>query len=170
MTIMKVIFLDVDEVLVTHRCKGIGPRSGYNGSHGKKYHFDQESVKWLNYLVARSGAKVVVSSVWRIGATVEELNNLFKFQGLELEVIGKTPKFNESSCRGREIKDWLEKNGANVTKYVIIDDDAIADCIQDHPNNCVDTSFTFGLTRRKMEDALKILGCIKPRGGHKQNK
>lgn len=88
-------------------------------------------VVWLNELCIDTDSKVVVSSTWRKGKTVEELQEILNYCGATFEVIAKTGE-SESRVRGVEIAEWIE---ANVEKllgikyydfcnYVIIDDDS----------------------------------------------
>jgi hypothetical protein len=77
-------------------------------------------------------AVVVISSTWRLGKTVEELQEIFDYVGGTFKIIGKTDS-SDLRVRGPEIKKWLEKNINEEThgcmyfdfyKYVIIDDDS----------------------------------------------
>jgi len=90
----KIIFLDIDGVMATefkevesdNRCK-----------------FEGHAVKMLNLLISRSNAKIVISSTWRHGQTVEDLQNIFKLRGFKHPevIIDKTPNIREHDyiCR-----------------------------------------------------------------------
>jgi hypothetical protein len=143
---MKIIFLDVDGVLnyqlmwaekrQADRYKEL-PKDAPKGTHD----ICPDKIGLLNMMIADTGAKVVISSSWRMGRTVEDLRELFEWCGFEGEIIGKTPRlwFNHdqeedyrstSVPRGCEIKSWLENNkgilGEKMSKlkYVIFDDDS----------------------------------------------
>jgi hypothetical protein len=65
---------------------------------------------------------VVVSSTWRHGKTVAELQAMLEAQGFAGCVLDKTPTEIEGASRGEEIAAWLA--GQAVSGYVIIDDHA----------------------------------------------
>ncbi len=86
---------------------------------------------WLSELCAELGVKVVISSTWRMGKTVEELQEILTHCGATFEIIGKTDRLNFE--RGIEISKWLRDNIKPDThgchyydfySYVIIDDDS----------------------------------------------
>lgn len=85
-----------------------------------------ELVEIVNGLAEIPDIKIVVSSVWRMGETVESMNNIFTSLGIKLECIGLTP--TGGYCRGEEIEKWIKENIGNdywkYKRYVIIDDDS----------------------------------------------
>jgi HAD domain in Swiss Army Knife RNA repair proteins len=103
-----VIFLDIDGVLAPIR------RWDRYGD------LDPACVRVLNEIVERSGADVVVSSAWRYGKTVAELQELLAAQGFTGRVLDKTPTGAPGAGRGEEIAGWLADHA--VDSYVIIDD------------------------------------------------
>jgi hypothetical protein len=67
--------------------------------------------------------KVVVSSFWRMGNTIEGLKEIFTWLGLPADrIIDKTP-YIAAVQRGFEIMTWIKESGQPVTKYAILDDD-----------------------------------------------
>ena len=91
-----------------------------------------ERLAWLNELCAETGAVVVISSTWRIGRSVEELQALFAHCGATFTIIDKTPVTDERT-RGVEIAQWIQKNirpethgcqSFDFRSYAIIDDDS----------------------------------------------
>ena len=48
----------------------------------------------LNELIKKTGAKVVITSTWRLSRSVEELQRVLDYKGFEGEVIAKTPYFH----------------------------------------------------------------------------
>jgi hypothetical protein len=72
--------------------------------------------------VASGGADVVVSSTWRHGKTVAELQEMLEAQGFAGRVLDKTPSDLPGAGRGEEIAAWLADHA--VGGYVIIDDHA----------------------------------------------
>lgn len=133
---MKIVFLDIDGVL-NHEIYAIKRLD--EGYKTPVHNIDPESVKVLNFLVEQTDAKVVISSSWRRGHTVDELATKLYKSGFKGQVIDFTPKlyfktdgveYNYSVPRGCEIKAWLELNkdilGEKISKvkYVILDDDS----------------------------------------------
>jgi len=135
----KIIFLDIDGVLRTHKSdlewskKLTAPV--YRGVNRL---FDKELVDNLNEVIILTGAKIVVTSNWRIHLSLEELQKIFKDRGVIGEVIGKTGlgHLKDGSPipignRGLEISDWLGRNPAG--KFIIIDDQ-VSDIINIFPS------------------------------------
>jgi hypothetical protein len=103
-----VVFLDIDGVLAPIR------RWDRYGD------LDPGCVRVLNEIVAGAGAEVVVSSTWRHGKSVTELQEMLDAAGFIGRVIDKTPVGAPGADRGDEIAAWLA--GHAVGGYVIIDD------------------------------------------------
>ncbi|NHZ85707.1 MAG: hypothetical protein GWP19_07485 [Planctomycetia bacterium] len=155
---MKVIFLDIDGVLVTRN----SIKYQYlNFPDDADIQFGKKAVKNLNKLIRFTKARIVISSTWRLFHSLEELQNIFKKQDIKGEIISTTSvekaTIEEDIPRGQKIADWLEQH-PEIKQYVIIDDDVQADCIQFHPNNCVETSYKRGFAPEdKFNEALAIL-------------
>jgi hypothetical protein len=92
----------------------------------------RERIHWLNTLCEETETVVVISSSWRLGRTLEELQKLFKVVGATFKIIGKTDRTGYE--RGTEIAKWLrdnvvvesewECNYYDFYRYAIIDDDS----------------------------------------------
>ena len=155
---MKVIFLDIDGVLVTRN----SIKYQYlNFPDETNIRFSKKAVKNLNKLVRLTKAKIVISSTWRLFHSLEKLQNIFEEQNIESEIISTTSvekaTVEEDIPRGQKIADWLEQH-PEVEQYLIIDDDVQADCIQFHPYNCVETSYKRGFAPEdRFNEALAIL-------------
>ena len=106
----RVIFLDIDGVLAPIR------RWDRYGD------LDPACIQVLNEIVASGGADVVVSSTWRHGKTIDELQEMLEAQGFAGRVLDKTPSDLPGAGRGEEIAAWLADHA--VGGYVIIDDHA----------------------------------------------
>jgi hypothetical protein len=120
----RVIFLDIDGVLA--------PISRWD-RYGD---IDPACVDVLNEIVARAGAEVVISSTWRYGKTVAELQEILNGGGFTGCVLDKTPTGLLGAGRGEEIAAWLAEHA--VGGYVIIDDHVDmgplgAHLVQTHP-------------------------------------
>jgi hypothetical protein len=106
----RVIFLDIDGVLAPIR-------------HWDRYgDLDPRCIEVLNEIVVRGEADVVVSSTWRYGKTIAELQEMLDTQGFVGRVLDKTPTGALGADRGEEIAAWLAAHA--VDGYVIIDDHA----------------------------------------------
>ena len=120
----RVIFLDIDGVLAPIR-------------RWDRYEdLDPACIQVLNEIVARGEADVVVSSTWRYGRTVAELQQLLDAHGFTGSVVDKTPTGAPGAGRGEEIAAWLAEHAAGG--YVIIDDHVDmgplrAHLVQTHP-------------------------------------
>lgn len=103
--------------------------------------------------------KIVVSSSWRLGRTVEELKNILAPAKLVSDaIIDVTPYFRwkggDDVARGHEIKHWLDAH-PEITDYVIVDDDR--DMLKSQQENFVNTSAMHGFQYADMLHALRIL-------------
>lgn len=143
---MKLVFLDFDGVLNSSRFYTVRP------SH--EFRLDRAAVARVNELLDRTGAKVVVSSVWRIGRSIEALQAVLEEYGFRGRVIGRTPRLR-AAIRGEEIREWLVTHPkVDVTSFVIIDDDA--DMV-DLSDRLVQTTHRYGITRRHVVAAVRML-------------
>ena len=106
----RVIFLDIDGVLAPIR------------QWDRYGDLDPACIRVLNEIVARAGADVVVSSTWRYGKTVAELQEMLAAEGFSGSVVDTTPLGAPGADRGDEIAAWLAEHA--VGGYVIIDDHA----------------------------------------------
>jgi hypothetical protein len=103
-----VIFLDIDGVLAPIR------------QWDRYGDLDPACVQVLNEIVELGAADVVVSSTWRYGKTVAELQAMLEAAGFTGSVVDKTPTSAAGTRRGEEIGAWLAEHA--VSGYVIIDD------------------------------------------------
>lgn len=155
---MKVIFLDIDGVL-------------NSGAYIKRLDgdFDQPinqidpvAVVRLNHLTDTTGAKIVVSSTWRLsflGQCAEPLKSLqgcLRTYGITGSVIDMTP--NKANCvrnrRGKEIQAWMDEN-PGVEKFIIIDDDSDMGRLRTH---LILTKFEDGIQDIHVDRIIEILG------------
>jgi hypothetical protein len=149
---MKVVFLDFDGVLNNHGFLQQQPH--------RLDRIDPTAVGRLNTIVARSGAKVVISSSWRIHHSLEDLRERLGEVGFEGEVIGQTPDISWGEYgdpfigRAREIQTWIEEHPEPLESFVVLDDIYMDDIAQ----FLVKTEFTTGLEEAHVDAALAILG------------
>ena len=98
--------------------------------------FDKKAIKVLNEVLEKTGAEIVVSSDWKLHATVEELGDYYESQGIIKKPIDRTlnmDEFDESGSglyqwkgwrdrmRILEIKKYIEDH-PEITHWVAIDD------------------------------------------------
>ena len=157
---MKVIFLDIDGVLNSEKFFGVESQPfRYQKALSEKksedeisviINIDPNAVAWVNYIVSKTGAEVVISSTWR-----SDYNIPFKmrYAGLLKPIYGITP-FSKDRHRGTEIQEWLNDH-SEVTHYVILDDDN--DMLEEQLNNFVQTDWLEGLNEECADKAVEIL-------------
>lgn len=155
---MRVIFLDIDGCL----------NCSYTKEKLEGYIFVMDSkVELLKEIVDRTGAKIVLSSDWRLGWFDHEagINNrnvrMFlalrdKLEEHGLELFDKTPDFSYNQ-RGEEIDAWLKSwQGEPIDSFVCIDD-MNGRWLRPHADRLVRTSFAKGMLPKHVELAVKIL-------------
>lgn len=149
----KIIFLDVDGVLNTLT-------TVRESSDGLPF-VDTRKILRLREIVERTGAKIVLSSSWRYGATKGatvreqmtycELQEEFRRLRCPLW-IDITPCFPMTK-RWKEINAWLAEH--DVDNFVILDD-AWDELIPFH-SRLVCTTLKSGLTKERAELAIELL-------------
>lgn len=106
---MKVIFLDVDGVI---NCQYTVQR------HGSFIGIDPYMAILVDRIIQATGAKVVLSSTWRLDErSREEVKRYVDF-------IDVTPDLSDQfkgECRWQEVQAWL-KGHPEVERYAVIDD------------------------------------------------
>ena len=121
-------------------------------------------VKLLNELTDKSGAKIVVSSTWRLGETDESMKLVLEGMGITGEYIGMTGReahLARGVYRGNEIISWIHDNEDLCGNYfrfrnfVILDDDS--DMLLWQKDNYVNCDPEIGMTNRTLFRALAIL-------------
>ena len=113
---------------------------------------DPACIQVLNEIVARGQADVVVSSTWRYGKTVAELQEMLDAQGFTGRVLDKTPSGTPGADRGEEIAAWLAEHA--VGGYVIIDDHVDMGELRSH---LVQTQPAHGLQPADASRAIAVL-------------
>lgn len=180
---MKVLFLDFDGVLNSHRFM-LEDRSQYKtGVVG----LDPKAMAHVNYICGKTDAEIVVSSSWRYGHSLSELRDILCAVGCTAVVRDTTPLpkeiandrlaslFDERGMaaseesfldvrrglsvvqgRGHEIDVWLRtwSKTLDIESFVVLDDDSD---IEPHMDRHVKTAFADGLTSDHVPLALEIL-------------
>lgn len=125
------VFLDIDGVL--------NSQTYYESRRYKEKTMDQgrfeydleeidgNTILYLNDLIEKTKADIVISSTWRSRYSVEEFQKFFECKGFKGKVIGKTPRLGSDCVRGNEILKWIKDNEKDYhaySNYVIFDDDS----------------------------------------------
>lgn len=150
---MKVIFLDYDGVVNSLIFPDGSDNPTFNYPSDGKVN-NHQAVQWLNKLCKHTGAKIVVTSTWRMfGHDIAE--SCLRNGGLKdnIEIVGYTPVLHVH--RGQEIHQWIDNCGYNIDEFVILDDDSDMDDLMDHLVKC---DAVLGFTYYEYEKAMKILG------------
>ena len=150
----KVIFLDVDGVLITRkRCM-----QGYGI-------VEPRCVEAINSLLEQSGAAIVLSSCWRVGKNPVECRELLANWGVKGTVLDRTPMTNYSDTRGDEIQRWIDeyKRHRDIEAFAIIDDDSDMGELLPY---LVKTDMENGFTVAHIPKVLDVLAaCASPKKG-----
>ena len=152
---MKIIFLDCDGVLNSSTWYATA-RSEDRDMSNHFNHIDPITVELLNKIVEATGAKIVITSVWRKNHLVGEIAHWLRQLGCTGEVLGATPSL-PSGIRGEEIQSWLNssRHGRAMTKMVIIDDS----CDMAHllPHLVRTSHYGGGLQQEHVDEAIRRL-------------
>jgi hypothetical protein len=132
-----IIFIDIDGPLIPERwwlhpanvdilaeVKGRISDIRINWELKKRVKFDPVAVWMFNALAKYSNALGVLSTNWMNHTTIEQMQELFVLNGLNITLHDHpvTPK-KMSSYRSNEIMWWLDKYQQDINDYIIIDDD-----------------------------------------------
>jgi len=164
---MKILFLDIDGVLnnvitqteIYH--KGVRLPGSINPNELYP-EFDVECVANLNEVILKTGAKIVISSMWRtLFENYSYLADYLHFRGVVGEIIGITPNHQQPGTYGRggEIQEWMNENpDIEIESFVIIDDCDDMDHLMPF---LVQTNFSEGIARRHAKRAIEVLSVRK---------
>jgi hypothetical protein len=149
---MKVIFCDVDGVLNNAWTDARSP-GGYTG-------VSEELIRNLKKIVDETGARIVLSSDWRLIKDDPRQGKDYRYLARKLLFVGHLKIADHTddiswSRRGEEIRKYLDDH-PEITEYVILDDNFFSD-FGKHKNHFVHTDKNEGLTGRDVEKAIRIL-------------
>lgn len=141
---MKVLFLDIDGVLINER-------------YASRNTADPKCVRELNRITDVTGAKIVVSSSWRHYG-LPKIALILRQWGVTGDIIGITPTMKDRERRW-EIMTWLDRSDYDWSNsmFVVIDDERDAIPAGDFG---VRTTFERGLGRQGADRAIAILERI----------
>jgi hypothetical protein len=171
---MKILFLDIDGVLNSgdwfDRFEPPAGMAQWRAwERASEAQIDPDAVARLNYIIEKTKALVVVSSVWRCNWDLPTLTNILRRRGFEDRLFAATPELvsDPTPCplfadlhprheRGTEIADWLGMLLPDRPSFVILDDDNDMGGLTDR---LVQTDHRHGLTKVEMERAIEMLGA-----------
>ena len=148
---MRVLFLDIDGVLIHYGTMGVVAPSGFNA-------FDPHCVSQLNRIIQVSACAVILSSTWR-NFGLMRCREHFVQQGVRGAFRGLTPGPNIEGTerfyaqRGDEIQVWLDNH--ETERFCILDDNADMGTLK---NQLVQTDPSRGLTEQDADRVIKMLG------------
>ena len=151
---MKVIFCDVDGVLNNRGTTDRSP-GGYRGVSNVLIHK-------LRRIVEATGAKIVLSSDWRLIRNIPGRKKDYRYLVRKLRIVCSLSIYDHTDdisweMRGREILKYL-KDHPEVTAYAVLDDIPFRDFSEgDLPAHLVLTDDRYGLTDKDVERAVRIL-------------
>jgi hypothetical protein len=167
---MRVLFLNIDGVLNTgdnlqvayelwkirnpgkEHSEDIPSNILYDGMYMDKYGelFDPRAVKWLSFILAKTDAKIVLISPWRINRNVSVM---WKNRRLPGKITDIAPNINQDKP-AVEIAAWIKEN--EVESFVVLD------AFNNYPDNLEDrlvlVDKNYGLT---MKSSLEVLNVLK---------
>jgi len=115
--------------------------------------WDKESVNLLRKLCNVTGAKIVISSDWRLSKTLEQLKLLFKIHELDNFVIDMTATI--VGMHPLQVKEYITTH-SNVVRFVILDDGYRQEFEQMFPSEFIYHKYCLDIARyHKAESLLK---------------
>lgn len=167
---LRVLFLDIDGVLNSNQYLLNNPGAFDRGTpQGYLPMFDDAACARLEVVLRVTGAKIVISSSWRYGHTIEQMREYLAAKGVTAEVIDFTPSGHISdlsgdasietkmTCRGHEISAWIDAH-PELDSYVVVDDNSDMDGVRER---FVQTTWEHGLLDEHMLPLVRTL--LRPR-------
>jgi len=157
-TNLKILFLDVDGVL----------NNPYTRWDDMQCGIDDEMLKYLKFIVVRTGCKIVLSTTWRLSDDAKTvLLHTLKVRGdmnPDDLIIGQTPNLKKQGYhRTHEIAEYLRSNAYrfNVVSWVAVDDLSLHK-YDDFSRQFMDGHFvrTDKLTGMTPENMMQCIECL----------
>ena len=83
--------------------------------------FIPQLAKNINKLCKEFDFKIVISSTWRKHYSLQELEYMLRYMGIESPIVGSTPISNKET-RSVEITHWLDTYSDKWSNYYVLDD------------------------------------------------
>lgn len=124
----------------------------------RSIHLERAKVILLNRVVEASGSAVVISSSWRLGYTLDELNEMLTARGASFRAVAVTPRVTSydpsKPMRVREILAYLDTLATPPDSVVALDDDDLGGMVPGH----IRTESDLGLQEHHVEACLRVFG------------
>lgn len=128
---MVTIFLDIDGVLATDKefmrnSEKFKETKEWARKLDVPYPFNPQCVEIFNEILSTTECQIILSSDWRISWTLEELDIIFKENGVKQSPVGITEKNlycnigNYNKKRASEIEFYIQEN--RIKDWIILDD------------------------------------------------
>jgi len=165
---MKVIFLDIDGVL-NYESFMLHPElhSGEHPVTSVEYAAEEiapSCIRALKILVEQTDAKIIISSTWRHGRSIQTLGRILHEAGFDGEVIGKIDYQKDS--REAKILRWIENSHTffglpEIESFVILDDEPSRFPVMQHLPSFISIDPKAGLVYRQAQCAAEVLNTSK---------
>ena len=151
-----IIFLDFDGVVETIYWE----KDNYGTltlnslkKYPREYLNNTQAIGWLNELYKKIPYNIVISSTWRIGMNIQQLQDLLERSGFDkkIKIIGTTPILHQK--RGKETQKWIDDNHFKG-KFIIVDDDNDMCHLSEH---LIKTDSLLGFTIYDYQKSLEVL-------------
>lgn len=147
----KIIFLDIDGPLATNDC--FLKTELKFGKH--LYRWNPKCCEILNEILGETGAEIVLSSDWRKYFTMDQLDEIFKWNRIVKSPIAITDEYKKSFSSSAEVDRiyqigrFLENN--SIKNWVAVDD---MDLKSDIVSNFVHVEGEFGISAENIKEKL----------------
>jgi len=146
------ILLDIDGVMVHAK-----PWVSFQALEDGFYAFNKMAVNALNAIIAKSDAEIVLTTSHKYSFSLEQWVNIFKNRGVNINSISRLAPNHDHRSRHDEIVNWFATSD-DVNDFVIIDDDKTLNGLSSElQSRLIQTQPLVGLTKRHIEDAVRIL-------------
>ena len=120
-----------------------------------EHEWDKVAVYYLNKIMDKTNAKIVLTSTMRKDKSIEFIKKLGKDNGLEIYDVIPHEKDDDSSGKSKDIIEWLNKHN-DVNKFVILDDHKL-DLEENFPKEFIQEESLKGFNRETYKKSLDIL-------------
>jgi len=90
--------------------------------------FDKKAIKILNEILEETGCEIVVSSDWKLHATLEELGDYYESQGIIKRPIAVTTNLGQCTWYNDQVWVWSPRWDLEMTRVI-----EITQYLHDHP-------------------------------------
>lgn len=163
---MKVIFLDIDGVVVTGEDQARAENTIPSGIENENYLIHQEALNKdlickLNKIIEATSAVVFIVSAWRRTFDAKQIEEMLKAKGFQGQVAGNVFLRFSADAREAGALHILTEKHPEITHAVVLDDSSWFYPSLDDPRfrglKHIKPMFWVGLTDSHVEEAISIL-------------